>query len=144
MRPILASPHLLPPASSSAAASQPSLASLKNPQPTGVDILLLHSPPPSLSLLSPSCTKLDFSLGTGAVPFGDLVRRTRPRYIFWAGGGEDGFWEREPFGWTGADGRYTRAIKIGNFGGPPAPEGKKKPRVRPHPTEDPCIEAKQS
>ncbi|KAL7413774.1 CwfJ C-terminus 1-domain-containing protein-like protein [Mrakia frigida] len=110
----------------------PTLASLKAPTPTGLDILLLQAPPPSLSMLSPSCPKLDFALGQGATPLGEVVRRARPRYIFWTGGGEDGFWEREPFGWegtgSGSEGRYTRGIKIGRFGGPPPEEGKKKAR----------------
>jgi len=84
-------------------------------------------------MLSPSCPKLDFAVGQGATPLGEVVRRARPRYIFWTGGGEDGFWEREPFGWdgtgSGSEGRYTRGIKIGRFGGPPPVEGKKKARV---------------
>jgi hypothetical protein len=50
--------------------------------------------------------------------------------VFWDGG-EDGFWEREPFGWEGPGmtGRWTRGIKIGRFGGPAPKEGEKKARV---------------
>ena len=135
LAPVLASPLLLPANASAPSSAAPTLASLKAPTPTGLDILLLQAPPPSISLLSPSCTKLDFAVGQGASPLADVLRRARPRYIFWTGGGEDGFWEREPFGWegtgSGSDGRYTRAIKIGRFGGPPAEEGKKKARVSP-------------
>jgi hypothetical protein len=64
-------------------------------------------------------------LATPAPPLADVVKRTRPRYLFWADG--DGFWEREPWGWAGADGkdeRFTRAIKLGHLGAPPPAEGK--------------------
>jgi hypothetical protein len=91
----------------------------------GVDVLLTAVPPPSLSLLSPSFTSVTFPLSTPAPPLGEVVKRSRPRYMFWADG--EGFWEREPWGWPGADGkdeRWTRALKLGHLGAPPPATGK--------------------
>ncbi|TXT04943.1 hypothetical protein VHUM_04026 [Vanrija humicola] len=87
----------------------------------GVDVLLTTSPPPALSLLSPSFPGLGFPLAAPAPPLLEVVKRTRPRYLFWADG--PGFWEREPWGWTGPGGkeeRWTRAIKLGALGAPSA------------------------
>ena len=95
---------------------------------SGVDLLLLSSPPPSLSLLSPSFPSIDFPLATEAAPLVDVVTKCRPRYVFWGEG--EGFWEREPWGWTSTgakEERWTRAVKLGALGG--AGEGGKKARV---------------
>jgi hypothetical protein len=51
--------------------------------------------------------------------------------MFWSDG--PGFWEREPFGWTGQDDkeeRWTRAVKLGALGGEEI-EGGKKARASP-------------
>ncbi|BEJ18171.1 hypothetical protein CspHIS471_0704480 [Cutaneotrichosporon sp. HIS471] len=82
----------------------------------GVDIFITTSPPPSLSLLSPSFPSSGISLATAAPPLAELVKLSRPRYLFWADG--EGFWEREPFGWPGGKGdeRWTRAVKLGAVG----------------------------
>ena len=48
--------------------------------------------------------------------------------MFWGDG--EGFWEREPWGWTGVGGReerWTRAVKLGALG--EEREGGKKARV---------------
>jgi hypothetical protein len=64
-----------------------------------------------------------------AQPLDDIVRRTQPRYHFVMGGSEpSSFWEREPFVWEGDEGRITRFVALGAFGGAP-PAGKKQ-RVR--------------
>ena len=66
----------------------------------------------------------------GVDPLADVVRRTRPRYHFAAGGGRPArFWEREPFVWDDADGggRVSRFVSLGAFGGEQA--AGKKPRV---------------
>ncbi|EIW72838.1 hypothetical protein TREMEDRAFT_59006 [Tremella mesenterica DSM 1558] len=94
----------------------------------GIDLLLTSPPPPSLSLLSPSFPSSGISLATPAPPLAEVIRRARPRYLFWADG--EGFWEREPWGWSGSDGkeeRWTRAVKLGALGGETS-EGGKKPR----------------
>lgn len=83
----------------------------------GVDVLLTTSPPPSLSLLSPSFSTSGVQLANSAPPLTDVVKAARPRYLFWSEG--PGFWEREPFGWPGPNGkdeRWTRAIKLGPLG----------------------------
>lgn len=79
----------------------------------GVDLFITTSPPPSLSLLSPSFPTSGISLGTAAPPLAEIIKLARPRYLFWADG--EGFWEREPFGWAGVKGeeRWTRAVKLG-------------------------------
>ena len=131
---LLANPALNPPSS-----SEDSLASAKKTRValpsafTGVDILLVSSPPPSLSLYSTSFASLGFQLATPASPLSDVVVKARPRYMFWADGA--GFWEREPFGWwdrNGKEERWTRAVKLGHFGVSPA-DGQQKPRVRTSP-----------
>lgn len=136
LAPVLASPHLFPSSDVLPVLSGANLtlASLKAVPPSGLDILLLQTPPPSLSLLSPTFNQLEFNIGQGASPLVDVIRRAKPRYVFFMGGkdGEDGFWEREPFGWdgVGSEGRFTRCIRMGQFGGPPPAEGQKKARVR--------------
>ncbi|EPQ57901.1 hypothetical protein GLOTRDRAFT_36948, partial [Gloeophyllum trabeum ATCC 11539] len=53
----------------------------------------------------------------GAPPVDEIVRATKPRYVFSAGGGRPPkFWEREPFLWEGEEGRSTRFISLGAFG----------------------------
>ncbi|WWC96714.1 hypothetical protein V866_003586 [Kwoniella sp. B9012] len=94
----------------------------------GVDLLLFSSPPPHLSTLSPSYTSSGVSLAQSAPPLEEVVRRAKPRYLLWGDG--EGFWEREPWGWTGPTGkeeRWTRAVKLGALGGE-APTGGKKAR----------------
>ena len=131
---LLANPLFNPAASdptTSLASARQSSAALP-PAFQGLDLLILSSPPPSLSLLSPSVASLSHPLATPADPLAEVVKRTRPRYMLWADG--EGFWEREPFGWRDArekEERWTRSIKLGGFGGA-APEGGKKARVRSH------------
>lgn len=94
----------------------------------GVDVLLAMSPPPGLNLLSPSFSSSGVTLAPAAPPLAEVVKRARPRYLFWADG--EGFWEREPWGWAGADGkdeRWTRAVKLGALGD--AADGGKAARV---------------
>ncbi|GFZ43337.1 hypothetical protein JCM24511_01057 [Saitozyma sp. JCM 24511] len=94
----------------------------------GADLLLFSSPPPSLSLFSQSYPTSGVTLDHPATPLSEVITKARPRYLFWGEG--EGFWEREPFGWTGADGqeeRWTRAVKLGALGGE-APAGGKKAR----------------
>ncbi|OCF75228.1 nuclear protein [Kwoniella mangroviensis CBS 8886] len=94
----------------------------------GVDLLLLSSPSPHLSTLSPSYASSGVSLAQSAPPLEEVVRRAKPRYLLWGDG--EGFWEREPWGWTGPTGkeeRWTRAVKLGALGGE-APTGGKKAR----------------
>jgi hypothetical protein len=92
----------------------------------GVDLLLFSAPPPSLALLSPSYPSLTFPLAAQAPPLIEVIKRARPRYMFWAEG--EGFWEREPYGWVGTEGkeeRWTRAVKLGALGDEGVVAGKK-------------------
>ena len=58
----------------------------------------------------------------------EIVRKTKPRYHFAAGGGHPPkFWEREPFVWDDDNGRVSRFVSLGAFGGEQGPG--KKPRV---------------
>jgi len=59
-------------------------------------------------------------------PAGDIVRSTKPRYFLAAGGGKPpAFWEREPFVWDDEQGRVSRFISLGAFGGEQPSTGKK-------------------
>ena len=94
------------------AARQPAL-----PTPfQGLDLLLLNTPPPNLSLLSKSFTSTAIQLAEPATPLKEVVERSRPRYLFWAEG--EGYWEREPISWQeeGKEVRWTRAVKLGALG----------------------------
>ncbi|KAF5357955.1 hypothetical protein D9756_001453 [Leucocoprinus leucothites] len=91
----------------------------------GIDILLSNTWP-SLITAHSSCPVPQNQLTTLlAQPLDDIIRRTQPRYHFaMGGGGTPTFWEREPFAWEGGDGRVTRFVSLGAFGGAP-PAGKK-------------------
>ena len=86
-----------------------------------VDILISHVWPESITQLSAApLPPLDiFSIV--ALPLDDVIRRTKPRYHFAAGGGQPPmFWEREPFVWDDEEGRVSRFVSLGTFGGEPA------------------------
>lgn len=62
----------------------------------------------------------------GIQPASDIVRSTKPRYFLAAGGGKPPvFWEREPFVWDDEQGRVSRFISLGAFGGEQPTTGKK-------------------
>ena len=72
------------------------------------------APLPPVDLASVTAPSLD-----------EAVRRTKPRYHFAAGGGQPPmFWEREPFVWDDEEGRVSRFVSLGAFGGEPT-AGKK-------------------
>nr|ODO02602.1 nuclear protein [Cryptococcus depauperatus CBS 7855] len=92
----------------------------------GIDILLLSSPSPSLANFSSSFASSGISLVDPAPPLDQVVRSAKPRYLLWGTG--NGFWEREPCGWNGPNGkeeRWTRVVKLGELGGEAPAEGKK-------------------
>lgn len=118
---ILSHPVLAGPEADSLSAAKDRL----TPAFHGVDVMITTSPPPSLSLLSPSFPTLGVALATPAPPLAEVVKHARPRYLFWAGG--EGFWEREPFGWaspSGKEERWTRAVKLGALGAVSPANGK--------------------
>ncbi|KIM33244.1 hypothetical protein M408DRAFT_14068 [Serendipita vermifera MAFF 305830] len=90
-----------------------------------IDILLTHATPASIALHTPNVPQpLTDPI---SVPLDDVVRAALPRYHFVSGPGI--FWERDPFAWPDAaeEGRYTRFLSVGRFGGM-IPEGQKRPR----------------
>ncbi|KAJ7632977.1 CwfJ C-terminus 1-domain-containing protein-like protein [Roridomyces roridus] len=88
-----------------------------------IDVLLTHAWPAAITNLSSAV--LPELASIGAPPLDDTIRRTKPRYHFAAGGGKPPmFWEREPFVWDDEQGRVSRFISLGAFGGEPA-SGKK-------------------
>lgn len=99
-----------------------------------VDILISNTFPNNITAHSTaSCPSPSFP-GEGAEPVAELVRRTKPRYHFVAGRGGQKipmFWEREPYTWDKDNGRITRFVSLGAFGGPPDPTAGKKQRVWP-------------
>jgi hypothetical protein len=92
------------------------LANAKAPLPHafhGLDLLVLPTAPPLASQLS--------TTSSGTYPaspdvLADAIKGGRPRYVLWSD--PQGFWEREPFGWSdgGAEDRWTRCVKLGALG----------------------------
>ena len=85
-----------------------------------IDILISHVWPESIAQFSAApLPPLDISSAV-AFPLDDVIRRTKPRYHFAAGGGQPPmFWEREPFIWDDEEGRVSRFVSLGSFGGEP-------------------------
>ncbi|EJD53148.1 hypothetical protein AURDEDRAFT_81386, partial [Auricularia subglabra TFB-10046 SS5] len=119
--PLLATPEQDPQSLAAAKAAQS--------QQLGVDILLTHLWPISISQHSSTAPALVEYIGNTSPPLDDVVRRSQPRYHFVSGGKPSRFWEREPFTWEepGAAARATRFISLGSFGEPEV-AGVKKPR----------------
>lgn len=99
-----------------------------------IDILLTNTFPSNITAFSsaplPAPT---FPSPPGADPVSEVVRRTKPRYHFVAGGGgNEGdvplFWEREPVVWEEESARILRFVSLGSFG--KTPQSGKKQRVR--------------
>ena len=62
----------------------------------------------------------------GVPPASEIMRSTKPRYFLAAAGGKPPmFWEREPFVWDDEQGRVSRFISLGAFGGDQPATGKK-------------------
>ncbi|PFH54248.1 hypothetical protein AMATHDRAFT_53131, partial [Amanita thiersii Skay4041] len=82
-----------------------------------VDILITNAWPQSISQLSALPMPVtDFS-AICAPPLDNVILCTRPRYHFVTGAGRPSqFWEREPYVWE-EDGRVSRFIGLGAFGG---------------------------
>ncbi|TDL24935.1 hypothetical protein BD410DRAFT_801670 [Rickenella mellea] len=111
---------------SSSQAKPNTLAALKDASTSShlIDILISHVWPASITDLS----QIPLPPGTSrptAVPVDDVVRRAKPKYHFATGIGKPPqFWEREPLVWDDEDGRVSRFIGLGAFGGEQG-EGKK-------------------
>ncbi len=94
-----------------------------------VDIFISNVWPASIAEMSAVHLPSPELASIGVSTLDDTVRRLKPRYHFAASGGEPPmFWEREPFVWSDEEGRVSRFVSLGAFGGSPA-TGKKQ-RVR--------------
>ncbi|KAL1947972.1 hypothetical protein VTO73DRAFT_13696 [Trametes versicolor] len=90
-----------------------------------VDILITNAWPAGIAHLSSAPLPAPELSAIGVEPVGEVVRKTKPRYHFAAGGGHPPrFWEREPFLWEDENGRVSRFVSLGAFGGE-QPSGKK-------------------
>lgn len=95
-----------------------------------IDVLISNVWPSSISQLSSAPLPSPELASIGVHPLDDVIRRTKPRYHFAAGGGHPPkFWEREPFVWDDEEGRVTRFVSVGAFGGEPTPGKKQRVRV---------------
>jgi hypothetical protein len=80
---------------------------------TSVDILLSTAWPTAITQTTAAPPS-----ATGAGPLDVIVRATKPRYHFVPGVGKPrAFWEREPYVWEDDNGRASRFIALGAFGG---------------------------
>ncbi|KAI0647378.1 nuclear protein [Trametes meyenii] len=97
-----------------------SLASIKSSSTPSqlVDILISNAWPAGVTHLSSAPLPAPELTAIGVEPLADIVRKTKPRYHFAAGGGHPPkFWEREPFIWEEDNGRVSRFVSLGAFGG---------------------------
>ena len=95
-----------------------------------IDILLTNEWPSCITQFSeaplpdPDLTRQD----SGVPTLDEVIRKSKPRYHFTACSGERGqlpkFWEREPYVWNDENGRVSRFVSLGAFGGEPV-TGKK-------------------
>ncbi|PPQ66465.1 LOW QUALITY PROTEIN: hypothetical protein CVT26_011223 [Gymnopilus dilepis] len=91
-----------------------------------IDILLTYEWPTTITQFSSTPLPDPKLSSIGAPPLNDVVRKTKPRYHFAAGGGRPPhFWEREPYVWEDEQGRVARFISLGAFGGEAPSSGKK-------------------
>ncbi|KAI5119953.1 hypothetical protein M0805_002142 [Coniferiporia weirii] len=82
-----------------------------------VDIFISYVWPASVTRFSNS-GPVTLEAGRAVAAVDDIVLRAKPKYHFVAGAGTPSqFWEREPFAWADDDGRVTRFVSLGAFGG---------------------------
>ncbi|KAH9945834.1 nuclear protein [Epithele typhae] len=92
-----------------------------------VDILISNAWPAGIDGFSAAPLPAPELSAIGVRPVADVIRKTKPRYHFAAGGGKPAkFWEREPYVWDEDNGRVSRFVSVGAFGGEQGPG--KKPR----------------
>ena len=91
-----------------------------------VDVIISNVWPEPITQFSDVALPLPELAVIGVQPAGDIVRSTKPRYFLAAAGGRPPvFWEREPFIWDDEEGRVSRFISLGAFGGEQLTTGKK-------------------
>ena len=91
-----------------------------------VDVMISNVWPEPITQFSDVALPLPELASIGVQPAGDIVKSTKPRYFLAAAGGRPPvFWEREPFVWDDEQGRVSRFISLGAFGGEQPTAGKK-------------------
>ena len=91
-----------------------------------VDVMISNVWPEPITQFSDVALPSPELASIGVQPAGDIVRSTKPRYFLAAAGGKPPmFWEREPFVWDDEQGRVSRFISLGAFGGDQPTTGKK-------------------
>ncbi|KAI0723917.1 nuclear protein [Cerioporus squamosus] len=104
-----------------------SLASIKSSTTSSqlVDIFISNAWPSGITHFSSAPLPAPELASIGVEPVAEVVRKTKPRYHFTSGGGHPPrFWEREPYTWDEDNGRVSRFVSLGAFGGE-QPSGKK-------------------
>ncbi|GLB34795.1 putative zinc knuckle [Lyophyllum shimeji] len=103
--------------------SNPNYRSLATIQSTSspsqlIDVLMTNVWPSAITQFSAAHFPLP-ELATSGVPaLDEAIRHMKPRYHFAAAGGKPPqFWEREPYVWDDEEGRVSRFISLGAFGG---------------------------
>lgn len=107
-----------------------SLAAIKSSSSSSqlVDILISNVWPSDITNFSSAPLPAPELASIRVEPVTAIVRKTKPRYHLAAGGGHPPkFWEREPYVWDEDNGRVSRFVSLGAFGGEQGPG--KKPRV---------------
>lgn len=91
-----------------------------------VDVMISNVWPDPITQFSDVALPLPELASIGVQPAGDIVKSTKPRYFLAAAGGKPPvFWEREPYVWDDEQGRISRFISLGAFGGEQPTTGKK-------------------
>ncbi|KAG6814562.1 hypothetical protein H0H92_000090 [Tricholoma furcatifolium] len=91
-----------------------------------IDIFMTNVWPSAITELSNVPLPLPELASSGATELDETIRRIKPRYHFASAGGKPPqFWEREPYVWDDEEGRVSRFIGLGAFGGEAPPTGKK-------------------
>ncbi|KAG5647316.1 hypothetical protein DXG03_000854 [Asterophora parasitica] len=83
-----------------------------------IDILLTNVWPSAITQFSDAPLPSPELASSSAHVLDETIRRIKPRYHFAAAGGKPPqFWEREPYVWDEDEGRVSRFISLGAFGG---------------------------
>ncbi|KAG6917921.1 hypothetical protein DXG01_000358 [Tephrocybe rancida] len=91
-----------------------------------IDVFMSNVWPSAITQLSNAPLPLPELASSSAAVLDEAIRRIKPRYHFASGGTVPQFWEREPYTWDDEEGRVSRFISLGAFGG--EPRTGKKPR----------------
>ncbi|KAG5637761.1 hypothetical protein H0H81_003328 [Sphagnurus paluster] len=91
-----------------------------------IDILLTNVWPAAITQFSAAPLPVSELASSGVSVLDEAIRRIKPRYHFAAAGSTPPqFWEREPYVWDDEEGRVSRFIGLGAFGGGQPHTGKK-------------------